>query len=73
MTAPARSHRPVAVKQVGRVLQTAACVVTVVVFVGAPLLWGGVWAAGLVLFTAGLLWGRRGRSVSLPFAAVGVA
>lgn len=32
-----------------------------------------VTAAGLVLFTAGLLWGRRGRSVSLPLAAVGVA
>lgn len=32
-----------------------------------------VTAAGLVFFTVGLLWGRRGRSVSLPLAAVGVA
>ena len=41
MTAPARSPCPAAVKQAGRVLQTAARVVTVVVLVGAPLLWGG--------------------------------
>ena len=41
MPASVRSPRPAAVKQAGRVLQTAVRVVTVVVLVGAPLLWGG--------------------------------
>lgn len=104
MVAPVRSHRPTAVKSAGRVLQTAARVVMVVVLIGAPLLWGGrhplaagvkgiavgiaallavifsysraailVTTAGLLLFTVGLWWGRRGRSVSLPLATAGVA
>lgn len=70
MHAPVRSLRPAAVKQAGRVLQTAACVVAVVVLVGAPLLWGG-WhplaavMTGIVAGVATLLWvvgvGLRGR------------
>ena len=61
MPAPVRSPRPAAVKQSGRVLQTASCVVTVAVLVGAPLLWGGrhPLAAGMTGIAAGvaaLLW-----------------
>lgn len=75
MPAPVRSPRPVAVKQAGRVLQTAARVVTVVVLVGAPLLWGGrhPLAAGMTGISAGvaaLLWGLgvglRGRWAPEP-------
>lgn len=75
MPAPVRSPRPAAVKQAGRVLQTAARVVTVVVLVGAPLLWGGrhPLAAGMTGIAAGvaaLLWavgvGLRGRWAPEP-------
>ena len=75
MTAPVRSHRPAVVKQAGHVLQTAARVVTVVVLVGAPLLWGGrhPLAAGMTGIAAGvaaLLWavgvGLRGRWAPEP-------
>lgn len=75
MHAPVRSLRPAAVKQAGRVLQTAACVVAVVVLVGAPLLWGG-WhplaavMTGIVAGVAALLWvvgvGLRGRWAPEP-------
>lgn len=61
MSATVRSPRPAAVKQAGRVLQTAARVVAVVVLVEAPLLWGGrhPLAAGMTGIAAGvaaLLW-----------------
>ena len=61
MVAPVRSHRPAAVKTAGRVLQTAARVVTVVVLIGAPLLWGGrhpfaAGVTGVAVGVATLLW-----------------